>query len=109
MLADDEERLVLVDRVRSTVIRALCDLAHGTDPRLWEGAALSVEVADHVLNGRAELAIEGYRIISMDSRDKVRASTHIDMICFAPLHPFMVFVELFHLLTISIAFATSFS
>lgn len=79
------------------------------EPRLREGAAFCVEVADHILNGRAEFAIKDYGIISMDSRDKVGAFTDIDLIGFTPLHPFVILVEVSHLLTISIACATAFS
>jgi len=66
-------------------------------------------MADHILNDGAELAIKSDGIISMYSGDEVRASTDIDLIFLTPIHPFVILVEFFHLLTISMACATSFS
>ncbi len=69
---------------------------------LWfrKGTIFSVEMTNDVLNNRTKLAIKRDGIIAMNAGDEIRASTNIDIILFAPIHPFVVFVKLFHLLTI---------
>ena len=71
--------------------------------------AFSVEVADHVLNDGAKLTIKSDGIIAMDAGDEVRTSTDINLIFLAPIHPFVIFIELYHLSTMLMACATSFS
>jgi hypothetical protein len=76
--------------------KVLCHFAHRANPWLRKGSAFSVEVVDHVLNDGAKLSIKSDGIISMDSCDEVRASTDIDLIFLAPIHPFVILVEFFH-------------
>ena len=63
----------------------------------------------NILHDLAKLAIESDRIVTMYTSDEIRALSNVHLILITPLHPFMVFVEIFHLLTISIACATCFS
>jgi hypothetical protein len=85
---------------KSGIFGQLCHFAHRAN--LWrrQGSAFSVEVADHVLNNSAQLSIKRNGIIAMDSGDKVRASTDIDLIFLAPIYPFVIFVEFFHFLDV---------
>jgi hypothetical protein len=62
-----------------------------------------------ILHDVAKLAIESDGIVAMYAGNQIRALSNVHLILIAPLHPFMVFVEIFHLLTISIACATCFS
>ena len=62
-----------------------------------------MEIADHLLNDDAKLAIKSDGIIAMYSGDEIRALTDIDLIFLAPIHPFVIFIAVFHLLAVSIA------
>jgi len=57
----------------------------------------------HILNNYAKLSIESDRIVTMYRSDEVRTLSNVHLIVIAPFHPFVVFVEIFHLLTFSIA------
>jgi len=76
---------------------------------LRKGATASVEVVDNILNHLAEFTVQKDRIISMYPGYKVRTFSNVHLIVLAPFHPFVVFIKVFHLLTASIARATSFS
>ena len=62
-----------------------------------------------ILHDLAKLTIESDRIVTMYSGNEIRALANVQLILITPLHPFVVFVEISHLLTISIACATCFS
>ena len=74
-----------------------------------EHPSLRFEMIYDILNNLAKLTIKGDRIITMYASDEIRALPNVDMILIAPLHPFVVFIDFFHLVTISIARATCFS
>jgi len=87
----------------------LRNLAHGANPWRREYPTLCFEMIYDILDDLAKLTIEGDRIVTMYSGDKVRALPKVHLILIAPFHPFVIFVEIFHLLTVSIACATCFS
>lgn len=87
----------------------LRNLAHGANPWRREYPTLRFEMIYNILHDLAKLAIESDRIVTMYTSDEIRALSNVHLILITPLHPFMVFVEIFHLLTISIACATCFS
>lgn len=62
-----------------------------------------------ILHDVAKLTIESDGIVTMYAGNQIRALSNVHLILITPLHPFVVFVEIFHLLTISIACATCFS
>lgn len=63
----------------------------------------------HILHDVAKLTIESDGIVTMYAGNEIRTLSNVHLIIITPLHPFVVFVEIFHLLTISIARATCFS
>jgi len=87
----------------------LCNLTHWANLRFRKCATLSIEVADNILNHFTEFSKNSNRIISMYSGYKIGALADVHLIFITPFHPFVVFVEIFHLLTVSIACATCLS
>jgi len=87
----------------------LRNLAHGANPWRRECPTLGVEMFYDILHDVAKLTIESDGIVTMYTGNQVRALSNVHLILIAPLHPFVVFVEIFHLLTISTACATCFS
>ncbi|MEJ2325505.1 MAG: hypothetical protein P8Y25_01280 [Chromatiaceae bacterium] len=92
----------------SFTLGSLCNLTHGANPRRREGPTLGFEVVYDALHNLAQLAVKGYGVVTMYPRDEVRTLSNVHLILIAPLHPLVVFVEIFHLLTILSVRATSF-
>ncbi len=90
----------------SRLLGMLRNLAHGPNSGSRKRATFLFEMLDDILNNFAKLPIKGDWIVPVYPRDKVGTLSNVHLILIAPLHPLVVFVEIFHLLTISIARAT---
>lgn len=91
------------------MLRYLRNLAHGANPWRREYPTLRFEMIYDILHDVAKFTIESDGIITMYAGNEIRALSNVHLIFITPLHPFVIFVEIFHLLTISIACATCFS
>ncbi|WP_200389436.1 hypothetical protein [Thiocapsa imhoffii] len=87
----------------------LSNLTHGANPWRRERPTLRFEMFYDILYDVAKLPIESDGIVTMYTGNQVRALSNVHLILITPLHPFVVFVEIFHLLTILIACATCLS
>jgi hypothetical protein len=87
----------------------LRNLAHGANPWRREYPTLRFEMIYDILYDLAKFTIESDRTVAMYSGDEIRALSNVHLILITPLYPFVVFVEIFHFPTISIACATFFS
>ena len=74
-----------------------------------ESTTFRFEMVYDILNNFAKLSIKSDGIVTMYPSDEVRTLSNVHLIVIAPFHPFVVFIEIFHLLTILIARATCFS
>ena len=87
----------------SHLLGYLRDLTHGANPWRREWTALSLKVNQDFLDNIAKFTVERDGVIAMYSRYEVRALSDIHLIIITPLHPFVVSVQVFPLLTVSIA------
>ena len=57
---------------------------------------------NNILHHLAQITVDLERIITVDARNKVWAFSKVDLILFAPLDPFVIFIARLHFKTSSI-------